>query len=85
VTELQRQLRAGEYAAVARVLIEYYDKLYDAHTQNGSGSGSGTGCRPGAVLEAVHPEELPKFDAALLAREVLKAVRKFEAQERASA
>ena len=85
MTELQRQLRAGEYAAVARVLIEYYDKLYDAHTQNGSGSGSGTGCRPGAVLEAVHPEELPKFDAALLAREVLKAVRKFEAQERARA
>lgn len=85
MTELQRQLRAGEYAAVARVLIEYYDKLYDAHTQNGSGSGSGTGCRPGVVLEAVHPEELPKFDAALLAREVLKAVRKFEAQERASA
>ena len=83
MTELQRQLRAGEYAAVAKVLIGYYDKLYDSHTQNGSGSG--TGSRPGAVLEAVHPEELPKLDAPLLAREVLRAVRTFEAQERASA
>ena len=85
MTELQRQLRAGEYAAVAKVLIGYYDKRYDSHTQNSSGSGSGTGSRPGAMLEAVHPEELPKLDAPLLAREVLRAVRTFEAQERASA
>ena len=85
MTELQRQLRAGEYAAVAKVLIGYYDKLYDSHTQNSSGSGSGTGSRPGAMLEAAHPEELPKLDAPLLAREVLRAVRTFEAQERASA
>ena len=37
------------------MLIGYYDKLYDAHTQNSSGAGSGTGSRPGAVIEAVHP------------------------------
>ena len=80
--ELQRQLRVREYTGVARVLIAYYDKLYDSRTQNGSGSGSGTGSRPGAVLDAVHPPELPELDAPLLAQQVLSAVRAFEEQER---
>ena len=33
------------------------------------------------MCQAVHPEELPQLDAPLLAREVLRAVRTFEARE----
>ena len=81
VAALQAQLVAGEYEGVAKVLIAYYDKLYDAHVANGSGSGSGVGARPGVVLDAVHPPELPELDAPLLARQVLRAVAQFEARE----
>ena len=82
VAALQAQLVAGEYEGVAKVLIAYYDKLYDAHVANGSGSGSGVGARPGVVLDALHPPELPELDAPLLARQVLQAVAAFEARER---
>jgi hypothetical protein len=38
VADLRAGLRERQYAAVARQLIAYYDKLYDAHVLNGSGS-----------------------------------------------
>ena len=79
MTTLQAALRDGQYAPVARRLIAYYDKLYDAHVLNGSGSGSGTGTRPGAVLDAAQPEELPELDAELVARLVLQRVGEFDA------
>ena len=81
VNELVRGLRCGEYEGVAKHLIAYYDKLYDAHVLNGSGSGSGTGERPGQVLDAAQPEELPCLDAELLARLVLERVGEFEVAE----
>lgn len=85
VNALQGALRAREYAGVARRLIAYYDKLYDAHVLNGSGSGSGTGTRPGAVLEAAQPDELPELDAELIARLVLQRVDEFDVSEAAAA
>ena len=81
MAELVGALRGGDYERVARALIAYYDKLYDAHVLNGSGSGSGTGSRPGVVLEAAQAEELGEIDAELLARLVLQRVAEFERDE----
>lgn len=63
--------------------MRYYDKLYDAHVANGSGSGSGSGTRPGVVLDAAQPADLPTLDAHLVARVVLEQVRRFEHDEQA--
>jgi hypothetical protein len=81
VNTLKAALSDGHYETVARQLIAYYDKLYDAHVLNGSGSGSGTGARPGTVVDVAQSEELAELDAKLVARCVLERVAEFEAQQ----
>ena len=83
VGAMRGALRDGNYEDVARQLIAYYDKLYDAHVSNGSGSGSGTGNRPGFVVDVAQPEDRAEIDAELLAELVLRRVREFEVTEAA--
>ena len=83
INGLVEHLRAGDYSAVARTLLGYYDGLYDTHISTGGGTGVGTGARVGCVVDAAQPDDASEINAPLLAREVLARVVEFEQAEQA--
>ena len=77
VKELHETLRVGDYTNVARLLLEYYDGLYDKHLRNAGGTGSGSGSRCGILVD-VDPGDSFAFDADRFARLVLEKVQDFD-------
>ncbi len=79
VRVIHEALRGGEYEEVARLLLNYYDGLYDKHIKNAGGTGSGSGTRAGLVVD-LDPGADWRFDARSLARLVLECVEKCESE-----
>jgi hypothetical protein len=85
VNAIVDHLSAGDYSSVARMLLGYYDALYDTHISTGGGTGVGSGARVGCVVDAVQPDDAAEIDAPGLAREVLARVVGFEQAEQQAA
>merc|ERR1711871_747001 len=78
VNDLLAKLRSGDFESVARTLLDYYDKSYDKHIENGTGSGSGVGTRAGHITDVGQDDDLDQLDACGIARQVLARVAEFE-------